>query len=240
MKRESKWVAYSYEHGDKSLPHLKDLISDTPDPEKNKLIDYLETNCTMVRIAIVHDEICPDKIIGNGNIFHDGTYRWDDVFTNYVIRYNIPVPKEFRDHILSNYSARKKRHMQLRIVNCIEIRNNPYLGYEYCVRIYKNGVIKYHNNVDCIEEAVMLINPENAEWFIDPIMADLFCYDYDNCGSPAIDGYHWKIVFFRDEKVIDQKEGWEGEDCLRYKSFRSIIRFVEGRISKELGLTYME
>ena len=86
----------------------------------------------------------------------------------------------------------------------------------------------------------MLINRDDAELIIDPIMADLFCYDYDECGSPVIDGYHWKIVFFRDEKVIDQKEGWDGEDNLRYERFKRIIRFVEDRISKKLGLNYME
>ena len=43
MKREIKQVAYSFEYGDESLPHLKDLVTDTQDPEKSKIITYLKT-----------------------------------------------------------------------------------------------------------------------------------------------------------------------------------------------------
>jgi hypothetical protein len=59
-----KQVRYSFEHGDETLPHLKDLVSEVEDPEKT------------------------------------GIYFWNDAFINYVDRYNIPVPEEFRNHIL--------------------------------------------------------------------------------------------------------------------------------------------
>lgn len=49
-------------------------------------------------------------MIGYGNVFSDGTYIWNDIFFNYVGRYNIPVPKEFREHLLNNFEARMKRH----------------------------------------------------------------------------------------------------------------------------------
>ena len=99
MIREKKHIAYSFEHGDKSLPHLKDLVSDVPDAEKNRIIQYLKTNCIAACPGIIQDEIFPGKIIGSGHIFSDGTYYWNDVFINYVDRYNIPVPTEFREHI---------------------------------------------------------------------------------------------------------------------------------------------
>lgn len=160
MKREHKQVLYSFEHGDETLPQLKDLVSDNKDPEKSRILSYLRLHCILACPGIIHDEIDPGKIIGCGNIFSDGTYFWNDAFTNYVDRYNIPVPEEFRNHILQNFTDRAKKHMQLRLIDSIEIRNNPYLGYRYNVRIYKNGVVKYENIEECKDGAVMYIKPE--------------------------------------------------------------------------------
>lgn len=239
MKREKKCVAYSYEHGNKSLPHLKDLVSDKPDAEKKKIIEYLETHCVTACGGIIKDEICNENTIGHGNIFSDGTYYWNDVFINYVDRYNIPVPKEFREHILNNYSARMKRHMLLRMVNRVEIQNNPYLGYQYSICIHKNGIVNYKNNIDYTDSIDINVSAENTEWFIDPIMSELFCYDSDNHGTPVIDGYHWKITFFNGMNVIDEIEGWNGEDIWRYCKFSRIIEFIERYIKKSLGSEYM-
>lgn len=239
MKRQNNRVAYSYEHGDKSLPHIKDLVSDVPDVEKKKIMEYLRTNCVMTCPGIVHDEINPEKVIGCGNTYYDGTYFWNDVFFNYVDRYNIPVPKDFREHILRNYSARKKRHMQLQIVNRIIIQNNPYLGYKFTCEIDKKGIVKYRNNMDCPDGIVTNILPEDAEYIINPIMTDLFCYDSDDHGAPIIDGHHWKITFYRYNKVMEEKEGWEGEDEWRYDKFKRVVEFIERYIPKSLGSEYM-
>lgn len=40
MKRNNLKVAYLYEHGNKSLPPLRKLVSEKPDPEKSRIIDY--------------------------------------------------------------------------------------------------------------------------------------------------------------------------------------------------------
>lgn len=239
MKREIKQVAYSFEHGDESLPHLKDLVTDTQDPEKSKIITYLETHCQCACAGIIHDEINPNEVIGVGNIFSDGTYFWNDVFTNYVHKYNIPVPKEFREHILENYNARMKRHAQLRLVDCVEIYNNPYVGYRYNVRIYRNGVIKYQNNTDCSDGAVLYIKPEDTQYIIDPIMTEIFCYDADEHGTAMMDGYHWKLTFYKNSEVIDEIEGWPNEDRWRYGEVKGIIEFAERYIPKDLGSAQM-
>ena len=73
MKRENRRVLYSYEHGDESLPHLKDLVSDTPDPEKGKIMNYLKTHCVLASPGAIRDEIDPEKYIGCGNVYSDGT-----------------------------------------------------------------------------------------------------------------------------------------------------------------------
>lgn len=111
MKRDNKQIAYSYEHGDKTLPHLKDLVSDAPDSKKSMIMSYLKMHCILACPGIFYDKINPDEVIGAGNIFSDGTYIWNDEFYNYVDRYNIPVPKELRDHILKNFSSRMERNI---------------------------------------------------------------------------------------------------------------------------------
>lgn len=235
MKREYRSAAYSYERGDESLPHLKDLVSDTPDPMKNRIMSYLRTHCVLACSGVLQDEINPEKTIGCGHIFSDGIYFWNDEFCNYVDRYNIPVPAEFRTHILENYEARMGRHKLLTLVDRVELQNNPYLGYRYDARIDRSGVIRYQNNTDCTDGAVLYIKPEEAQYIIDPIMTELFCYDVDNHGEQIMDGYHWKVIFYKKDEVIDEIEGWPGEDRWRYDTIKAIIEFVERRISKDLG-----
>ena len=53
MKR--KPVNYSYEHGDETLPHLKDLVSDIPDPMKEKILEYLRTHCILACSGMIKD-----------------------------------------------------------------------------------------------------------------------------------------------------------------------------------------
>ena len=40
----------------------------------------------------------------------------------------------------------------------------------------------------------------------------MFCYDSDNHGKALIDGYHWKLTFMQNERIIDIIEGINGED----------------------------
>ena len=235
MKREHIHVKYSYEHGDESLPHLKDLVSDIPDPMKSKIMGYLRTHCILACPGIIKDEINPEKTIGYGNLYSDGTYFWNDAFFNYVDQYNIPIPTEFRNHILSNFDQRMKRHTLLRLVDRVEIKNNPYLGYQYSVSIEKSGVIRYQNNVDCTDGAVLLIKEADAEYIIDPIMTELFCYDADEYGAAMIDGYHWEMLFYRKDELVDKIEGWPKEDRWRYERFKGIVEFAERYIPKNLG-----
>lgn len=235
MKREAKQVAYSFEHGDASLPRLKELVSNTPDPEKDKIMAYLRTHCYLTCPGVLYDEIAPEQVIGSGNVFRDGTYIWNDAFVNYVNEYNIPVPEAFRNHILSNYTARMKRHTLLRLIDCVEIQNNPYQGYWFKIHIHKNGVIHYQNSTDCMDGALLYIRPEDAQYIIDPIMTELFCYDADNHGTQMIDGYHWKLRFYKNSELYDEIEGWPNEDPWRYQEIKRIIAFAEHYIPKDIG-----
>ena len=239
MKREIRSVYYSYEHGDESLPHLKDLVSEEPDPMKSKIIGYLRTHCVAACPGIIQDEINPDQVIGCGNMYSDGTYIWRDVFCNYVDRYNIPVPEEFRNHILENYDERMKRHFLLRLIDRVDIHNNPYLGFTYDVSIERTGVIHYKNNTDCKDGALLKIKSDDAKYIINPIMSELFCYDSDDHGYSVIDGHYWKLTFFKQDKVIDEIEGRTHEDPWRYNQIKRVLEFAERYIPKDLGSNFM-
>ena len=145
-ERENRKVKYSYEHGDRSLQHLKDMVSDTPDPEKSRIMSYLRTHCIAACPGIVKDEINPEKSIGSGNLYSDGKYYWNDAFFNYVDRYNIPVPAEFRDYIIQNHEQRAKRHILLRTVDCVKIHNNPCPGYHWMLTFFRGETV-----IDTIE-----------------------------------------------------------------------------------------
>lgn len=239
MRHEYIQVKYSYEHGDELLPHLKDLVSDTPDPMKEKIMAYLRTHCILACPGVIKDEINPEKTIGYGNLYSDGIYFWNDAFFNYVDRYNIPVPVGFRNHILANFDKRMKRHTLLKLIDHVEIHNNPYLGYTYDVSIEKSGVIRYQNSTDCRDGAMFFIKADDAEYIIAPIMTELFCYDTDEHGAAIIDGYHWEILFYHKGELIDKVEGWPNEDKWRYGCFKGIVEFAERYILKNLGSEQM-
>lgn len=236
MKRDLRQVFYSYEHGDESLPRLKDLVSETPDPERSRILAYLRTHCISTTTLSKIDEINPEKRTGSYSIYSDGVYCWDNRFTYYVDKYNIPIPQAFRQHILENFDSRMKRHMLLRLVDCVEILNNPYLGREYYVRINKDGNIRCWNNTDGKAGFFTRIDPEDAAYIIDPVMSELFCYDTDRYGEGCIDGYYWKLTFFRKGKPLVEKEGRTGEDAWRCRSFRDILEFIGRYIPQDLGL----
>ena len=63
MMRQHIKVRYSYESGDDTLPPLKDLISEAPDPEKSKILKYLDTNCILCCPGVFYDEITPGRVI---------------------------------------------------------------------------------------------------------------------------------------------------------------------------------
>ena len=233
MKPNLKQVLYSYEHGDKSLPHLKDLVSATPDPMKGKILAYLRTYNVYACPGSIRDEIYPEKSIGCGDTYTDGVYYWNDAFINYVNIYNIPVPEEFRSHILTHYNHRMKRHTLLQLIDQVDIHNNPDSEHMYDIRINKSGSI-ITKGIKQSEETIA-IDADEAKTIINPIMAGIFCYDSDNHGVEMIDGYHWALTFYKKGEVIDKFEGYPCEDIWRYDQFKMIINYTESKIHKDLG-----
>lgn len=232
-------VVYSKEYGDPTLPKLADMVSDTPDPQKKIILDYLREHCVAACPGIHHDVVNPKEVIGCGHIFTDDKYYWEDYLPNYIEKYNIPIPEEFRTHILENYTSRKTRHTKHRLLKSIRITNQPYLGYRYTVSIHQNGRVEYSNNLDGMSETAFTIPAEDADYIVHPITESMFCYDGESRGSPIIDGYHWVIEYFGEKECVYRSEGWPGEPEWRYQGARDLFEFIERKTGKDLGSKYM-
>ena len=89
------------------------------------------------------------------------------------------------------------------------------------------------------DDILFRINKETAGHIINPAASELFCYDSDNHGKALIDGYHWKLTFMQNERIIDIIEGTNGEDNRRYNQIKSVIEFAERFIPYDLGSAYM-
>ena len=139
----------------------------------------------------------------------------------------------------TNRSRRLKRHTLLRLVDRLEIENNPYLGYKFYVVIHRSGLIEYWNNTDHKDKIVTTIARDDAAYIIDPITTELFCYDSDEHGETIIDGYNWKLTFYKNDICIDTVEGRSKEDPWRYSEFKSVVEFAERFIPFDLGSQYM-
>ncbi len=95
--------------------------------------------------------------------------------------------------------------------------------------IYKKVI----NTKEFLEKTVEVLDTYNGYRF------KLFCYDADGHGQPIIDGYHWKIIFYVKDEVVNEIDGWPGEDPWRYGEIKGIVEFAERYIPKELGSKYM-
>lgn len=140
---------------------------------------------------------------------------------------------------MSNYESRRKRHMLLRMVNRLEIYNEAAYDKRYRVCIHRNGLIEYRDLFQSNDDILFRINKETAGHIINPAASELFCYDSDNHGKALIDGYHWKLTFMQNERIIDIIEGTNGEDNRRYNQIKSVIEFAKRFIPYDLGSAYM-
>ena len=71
----------------------------------DKIVAYLETKgkSTMVRMETAKDRLTGERIKGmyDLEIFTDGTFSWWSDLAYHVKKYNLRLPKEFEDYVLS-------------------------------------------------------------------------------------------------------------------------------------------
>lgn len=233
-------VCYSQEYGDPTLPKLVDMVSEVPDPCKDIILDYLSQHLVGYCLGIHYDVVNPKKEIGCGHLYTDDRYCWTDCFRNYVQRYNIPVPMEFRRHILENYKSRKSRHDEYRLLSRIIITNQLSVDRCYRICIDQSGEIQYRNSVDCRDEVFFKIEPKDAYYIVHRITETLFCYDQPPTVTKPMEGYHWMVAFYNSTKMVYKAEGWPGEPILRYDEMRRMFQFIERETGKDLGSSYMQ
>ena len=81
---------------------IKDHLSPTPYEGQNRVILYLKSGQEDLYSPVVQKDVFTGKVISLGTTGrHDGTYTWWDVLAYYVEVYNLRLPKDFEDHILS-------------------------------------------------------------------------------------------------------------------------------------------
>lgn len=84
------------------LPSIVELFSDVPYPNKGKIVDYLKSGkVSLIGVAPITDVVTGEKIAKELEIMEDGKYSWNNALIYYVERYNVRLPKEFEDYVLS-------------------------------------------------------------------------------------------------------------------------------------------
>ena len=86
---------------DNKYPSIKELIN-KPIKEKEKVIKYMK-KCKVVAVApaIVRDIINPNNKIAELCLMTDGKYEWRSDIIYYVEKYDMELPEEFIQHVLS-------------------------------------------------------------------------------------------------------------------------------------------
>ncbi|MPM39743.1 hypothetical protein SDC9_86377 [bioreactor metagenome] len=86
---------------DDQYPSIMELIH-KPIKEKEKVLRYMKKcHVDAVAPAIVHDVINPENRIPNLFLMSDGTYGWRSDVIYYVEKYDMALPEEFVQHVLS-------------------------------------------------------------------------------------------------------------------------------------------
>lgn len=90
------------DHGDPTGPSLVELVSNTPQPDQSRIVDYLRRSgllligCPGV-VGDVLDETA--GLIGSPNIMTDGVWAWPEDLPYYVERYHLALTSEFIEHV---------------------------------------------------------------------------------------------------------------------------------------------
>ena len=103
MIYKGKYDELSPNHG---FDSMKDHFSEKPHEGQDKIVQYLR-QCTedMFSMRIPKDVFTGETIKGGMIGYNDGKYSWWSTLAYYVEKYNLRLPKEFEEHILSKGAA---------------------------------------------------------------------------------------------------------------------------------------
>lgn len=85
-----------------SLPSIRESFSPEPYSGMEKVAEYLENGIpTFAQTSIPRDFITGEVIPVESTGMTDGEYSWMSVLPHYVRKYNLRLPKEFEQKVLS-------------------------------------------------------------------------------------------------------------------------------------------
>lgn len=103
----------------KGYPSMRDFFSDGPYEGKDKIIKYLTNNTEDMVSAMIPKDVFTSESIPMESIgMNDGEYTWFTTLAYYVEKYNLKLPKEFEDKILSQY----EEEIIDKVINCLKKR----------------------------------------------------------------------------------------------------------------------
>lgn len=86
---------------DSNYPSIKDLIN-KPVKEKKKVLEYMRKGKVIaVAPAIIRDVMNPEVSLPELFLMSDGEYEWRSDVIYYVEKYDMALPDEFLQHVLS-------------------------------------------------------------------------------------------------------------------------------------------
>lgn len=236
-------LAKEFDKEASELPALKELVAKDKQPFQDIIIDYMENLgvldilCMNCDKDILNPSLCPCR---TNAYFDDGAWAWNSFDIYYIQEYNVPVPADFLEHVLSTYKNRKELKLKNNLIDRVKIYNNAYLGYVFETIINKDGKVFYKNKTDCPDGAYFLINKDNAESLLREKTNRLFLNrtSYEGKGC-VIDGYYWKVEFYSKKGLLYSTYGYQDEPDDRFRDFEIFLQCVERELEKDLGSSLM-
>lgn len=93
------------EYGSDNGISMRDYFEERPYPGMDKIVSYLRNNgkATLASTAPLRDRFTNERMKGEYQlvVYDDGIYSWWSDLAYYVEKYNLRLPKEFEDYVLS-------------------------------------------------------------------------------------------------------------------------------------------
>ena len=94
------------EFGDEKAPSVKDFFNDAPYYGKEVIINYMENGKVVVATTSYGiDCVTSEKVGIRKEILTDGEYTWSNMLIYYVKKYNMLLPSEFMEKVISLYEG---------------------------------------------------------------------------------------------------------------------------------------
>ena len=97
-----KFISFAELEPGRNFPKMTDSMESGPYSHKEEIIQYLlNGNVEFVRVSRAKDVFTGEYIPREVRVMRDGDYCWPNLLAWYVDKYNVRLPREFEEHILS-------------------------------------------------------------------------------------------------------------------------------------------